>query len=95
MATHRTDCDVGAAAAIRQQLIDLRNQGAAVLIISEELEELFEVSDRILVIAEGRLSPSKATAETNVEEIGLWMSGLFLEAEPAQSDSHSEAAHAV
>ena len=69
--------DVGAAAAIRQELIDLRNEGLAVLVISEELEELFEICDRIVVIAEGRLSPAKATADTNMEEIGLWMSGLF------------------
>jgi len=69
--------DVGAAAAIRQALIDRRNAGAAVLIISEELDELFEICDRIAVIANGRLSPAKPTAETNVEEIGLWMGGLF------------------
>ncbi len=73
--------DVGAAAAIRQALIDLRNAGVAVLVISEELEELFEICDRIAVIAGGRLSPAKATAETNQEEIGLWMSGLFPGAE--------------
>ena len=69
--------DVGAAAAIRQALIDRRNAGTAVLVISEELDELFEICDRIAVIANGRLSPAKLTAETNVEEIGLWMSGLF------------------
>jgi len=69
--------DVGAAAAIRQALIDLRNDGVAVLVISEELEELFEISDRIAVIAGGRLSPARPTGETDMEEIGLWMSGLF------------------
>ncbi len=69
--------DVGAAAAIRQELIDLRNSGLAVLVISEELEELFEICDRIVVIAGGRLSPVTAAADTNMEEIGLWMSGLF------------------
>ena len=73
--------DVGAAAAIRQELLDLRNAGLAVLVISEELEELFEICDRIVVIAEGRLSPVKAAADTNMEEIGLWMSGLFQEDE--------------
>jgi len=69
--------DVGAAAAIRQALIDLRNEGVAVLVISEELEELFEICDRLVVIAEGKLSPAKPVAATNMEEIGLWMSGLF------------------
>ncbi len=69
--------DVGAANVIRQAMIDLRNEGVAVLVVSEELDELFEICDRITVIAEGRLSPSKNTCDTNVEEIGLWMSGMF------------------
>jgi simple sugar transport system ATP-binding protein len=69
--------DVGAAAFIRQALIDLRNAGSAVLVISEELEELFEICDRIAVIAKGRLSPARPVAATDVEEIGLWMSGLW------------------
>ena len=69
--------DVGAAAFIRQAIIDLRNQGCAVLVISEELDELFEICDRIAVIAKGRLSPAKAAADTSVEEIGVWMSGMW------------------
>jgi simple sugar transport system ATP-binding protein len=69
--------DVGAAAFIRQALIDLRNRGTAILVISEELDELFEICDRLAVIAKGRLSPAKRTRETNVEEIGQWMSGLW------------------
>ena len=69
--------DVGAAAFIRQELIDLRSEGAAILVISEELEELFEISDRIAVIAEGRLSPAKKLSATNIDEIGVWMSGMW------------------
>ena len=69
--------DVGAAAFIRQRLIDLRDEGTAILVISEELEELFEISDRIAVIAEGRLSPTRRLAETSIDEIGLWMSGMW------------------
>ena len=72
--------DVGAAAFIRQKLIDLRNEGVAILVVSEELDELFEISDRLAVIAKGRLSPAKPIAETNVEEIGMWMSGLWPDA---------------
>ena len=45
--------------------------------ISEELEELFEICDRMVVIAKGTLSPSTATSETDVEEIGMWMSGMW------------------
>ena len=69
--------DVGAAAFIRQELVDLRQQGTAILVISEELEELFEISDRIAVIANGRLSPAKNLADTNIDEIGVWMSGMW------------------
>ena len=72
--------DVGAAAFIRQKIIDLRNEGVAVLVVSEELDELFEVSDRLVVIAKGRLSPAKPIEQTNVEEIGVWMSGLWPDA---------------
>ncbi len=53
--------DVGASAQIRQALIDLRDEGVAVLVVSEELDELFEICDRIAVIARGRLSAPKPT----------------------------------
>jgi simple sugar transport system ATP-binding protein len=68
--------DVGAAAQIRQALIDLRDAGVAVLVVSEELDELFEICDRLAVIAQGRLSEAKPTRETNAEAIGLLMAGL-------------------
>jgi len=69
--------DVGAASFIRRQLLELRNAGTAVLVISEELDELFEICDRLVVIAKGTLSPTKITSETGVEEIGVWMSGMW------------------
>lgn len=69
--------DVGAAVFIRQALLDLRDAGGAVLVISEELSELFEISDRIAVIAGGRLSPATPTCDTNVEEIGMRMGGRW------------------
>jgi len=69
--------DVNATAFIRQALIELRDAGAGLLVVSDELDELFELCDRIAVIAGGRLSPAKPVAETSVEEIGLWMSGLW------------------
>jgi simple sugar transport system ATP-binding protein len=71
--------DVGAAAQIRQALIDLSEQGVAVLVVSEELEELFEICDRIAVIAQGRVSEARAARDTNAEEIGLMMAGSFVE----------------
>jgi len=74
--------DVGAAAQIRAELIALRDSGCAVLVVSEELEELFEVTDRLYVIFKGRLSPPIATHAATRELIGEWMSGLW-PAEPA------------
>lgn len=71
--------DVGAAAQIRAELSTLRDEGCAILVVSEELDELFELSDRILVMAQGRLSPSLAMREATVEKIGSWMSGLWNE----------------
>ena len=69
--------DVGAAAQIRAELVALRDAGCAVLVVSEELEELFALADRLHVIARGQLSPSVATADATVERIGEWMSGLW------------------
>ncbi|WP_283148393.1 ABC transporter ATP-binding protein [Silvimonas soli] len=68
--------DVGAAAFLRQTLIDLSRQGVAILVVSEELDELFEICDRIAVLAQGRLSAALIKAHTNAESIGLQMSGL-------------------
>jgi general nucleoside transport system ATP-binding protein len=69
--------DIGASMLIRQALIDLRDRGVAVLVISEELDELFMISDRIAVMAQGRLSRAVPAAETSLEQIGGWMSGMF------------------
>jgi ABC-type sugar transport system ATPase subunit len=49
-----------------------------VLVVSEELEELFEICDRIAVMAKGRLSAAVPTADTNVMEVGLQMTGLTM-----------------
>lgn len=76
--------DMAAAALIRQELISLARSGCAVLVISEELEELFEISDRIAVMAQGQLSPSRLITETTVEEIGLWMGSGWIPRKDAQ-----------
>ncbi len=87
--------DVGAAAQIRAELLALRDQGCAVLVISEELDELFEICDRMHVIAKGRLSPAIATAQASVDLIGQWMSGLWdADAGAGPQASGSEASHA-
>ena len=78
--------DVGASAQIRAALLGLRDGGCAVLVVSEELDELFEITDRMYVIAKGRLSPALQTAAATREQIGQWMSGLW-EGAPAAGAS--------
>jgi general nucleoside transport system ATP-binding protein len=82
--------DVGASAQIRSQLLALRDAGSAVLIVSEDLDELFEVSDALVVIAGGRLSPRMNAEEMSADRIGEWMSGLWPQG--AGSASTSEGA---
>ncbi|HEY2494772.1 MAG TPA: ABC transporter ATP-binding protein [Paenibacillus sp.] len=67
--------DVGAIEFVQQQLIAQRDQGKAVLLISFELDEIMNVSDRILVIYEGRIVGEVLPEETNDQQLGLMMSG--------------------
>ena len=67
--------DAGAAATIRQALIDLARQGSAVLVISQDLDEIFEVADRIAVISRGQMSDPYLSTELSAEKIGLLMAG--------------------
>ena len=84
--------DVGASAQIRAELLALRDAGCAVLVVSEELDELFELSDRMVVIARGKLSPSVPARDATIERIGQWMAGIFDAGDDAAP--HPEAAHA-
>src|SRR3954451_25155705 len=74
--------DAAAAASIHQALLDLAAGGAAVLVISQDLDELFTLSDRIAVINAGRLSPAVPAAQATVEQVGLMMGGLHEAATP-------------
>ena len=67
--------DVGAASAIRKRLLDMREEGAAILVISEELEELFEICDVLHVLHHGRLSHALEAAHTTPEDVGSYMIG--------------------
>jgi simple sugar transport system ATP-binding protein len=67
--------DAGAATTIRQALIDLAESGSAVLVISQDLDEILEISDRIAVISKGRLSEPRGAHGITREEIGLLMGG--------------------
>lgn len=67
--------DVGAATTIRRRLLEMRSQGAAILVISEELEELFEICDVLHVLSEGQLSEPLDAATTTAQDIGTYMIG--------------------
>lgn len=67
--------DASAAADIRQALLDLAQNGAALIVISQDLDELMEISDRFAALNEGRLTPPRAAQGITVEEIGLMMGG--------------------
>jgi ABC-type uncharacterized transport system ATPase subunit len=83
--------DAGAAAAIHQALIDLADNGTAVIVISQDLDEIFALADRIAVIAEGKLSDSIPIAEASIEQIGLLMGGTHGASAQASSGGHHAA----
>ena len=85
--------DAGAASRIRQALIDLAGSGSAVVVISQDLDEIFEVATSIAVINEGRLSAAEPAENMTLERIGLLMGGIHGEDAPV-GDTHLEAAHA-
>jgi nucleoside ABC transporter ATP-binding protein len=82
--------DVGAALAIHQALLALRDQGAAILLISEDIDELFLLADRMAALCDGHLSPVVKTEETTIDQIGQWMAGTFIT--PETSNNHQETA---
>ena len=67
--------DVGAINSLLQFLVELRDQGVAVVLISEELEELFTLSDRMIVLYEGRIMGDFPIAQADLDTIGLLMGG--------------------
>ncbi len=69
--------DIGASSAIHRQLIALRDQGASILVVSEDIDELFIICDRITALYEGAIAPTVETSKTNIEQIGQWIAGSF------------------
>jgi simple sugar transport system ATP-binding protein len=67
--------DVGAVAYVHEQLLEARNRGAAILLISEDLDELLALSDQLTVMYRGRLSAPIPRGQVNISEIGLMMAG--------------------
>ena len=79
--------DAGAAADIHRALQKMAKEGAAILVISQDLDELMAISTRFAVISDGKLSDPQPVGEVSVEEIGLLMGGVH--------DTHLQAAEAA
>ncbi len=77
--------DAGAASFIHQALLDLAEQGAAIVVISQDLDEIFAICDRIAVIAAGQLSDSMRVKDAKIDEVGLLMGGIVAKKREAQS----------
>jgi simple sugar transport system ATP-binding protein len=67
--------DVGATAEVHRRLLEARAGGAGVILVSEDLDELLALSDRVAVITEGRLSPAEPVESLTLERLGLLMAG--------------------
>ncbi|MEM8647019.1 MAG: ATP-binding cassette domain-containing protein, partial [Pseudomonadota bacterium] len=84
--------DAGAAAAIHQALVDLAQGGSAIVVISQDLDELLAICDHMAVINEGRLSKTLNVGEVSIDEIGLLMGGVH--GDPFATAEMTEAVHA-
>jgi simple sugar transport system ATP-binding protein len=77
--------DIGAVNYVHSQLLAARTRGAAILLISEDLDEVMALSDVIHVIADGRLSPAFGRGEMTPAQLGLWMAGQGFDAKVAHA----------
>jgi simple sugar transport system ATP-binding protein len=76
--------DIGAVAFVHQQLLDACARGAAVLLISDDLDEIFALADRVAVMHAGRLTTTRSTGEWDLASIGMAMAGSH-----AGGDAHA------
>jgi len=89
IAAHPTwGVDVGAATLIREEMLALRDRGGSVLLFSEELDELFLLSDRIAVMFHGMLSPPAPVRQLTPESVGLLMGGAGFEGGAGLAQAH-------
>ncbi|MDB5586279.1 MAG: heme transporter ATP-binding protein [Devosia sp.] len=77
--------DIGAIEAIHRTLVEMRDAGRAVFVVSADLDEVLSISDRVLVIYRGRIVANLKAADTDAEEVGRYMGGL--DEEPASADT--------
>ncbi len=80
--------DIGAIEAIHRKLVQMRDAGKAVFVISADLDEIFSISDRILVIYRGRIVADLRAEATDVDEVGRYMGGFGATADLQQSRAH-------
>jgi simple sugar transport system ATP-binding protein len=73
--------DIGAIEFIHQQIVSLRDQGKAILLVSVELEEILSLADRVAVMFDGHIMGERNVADTNEKELGLLMAGITGEAD--------------
>jgi len=76
--------DIGAIESIHKILVDMRNQGRAVLVVSADLDEIVALSDRVVVMYRGRIVADLSADEADYEKLGLYMGGLDRQAIEAQ-----------
>ncbi|MFL5643378.1 MAG: ABC transporter ATP-binding protein [Chloroflexota bacterium] len=79
--------DVGAIESVHRVLLERRAAGVAIVLISEELDEILTLSDRIVVMFEGRIAGSFAAADADIEQIGLLMTGGGSERDPVAAET--------
>jgi simple sugar transport system ATP-binding protein len=87
--------DIGAIEFIHRQLIALRDAGAAILLVSVELDEILALSDRIVVMFDGRIMGERLPAETDAGELGLMMAGITGEGRPSPGRRTARTAEGV
>lgn len=80
--------DLGAANKIHQALVALRDRGTAILVISEDLDELFLLSDRLGAICGGQLSPLEPKPQVGLDQLGEWMAGSFIKQNGGATHAH-------
>ncbi|WP_370207257.1 ABC transporter ATP-binding protein [Pararhodobacter marinus] len=80
--------DEGAIAGVHARLLEARGRGAGVLLISEDLDEVIALSDRIRAIVNGRLSPAIPAGRANAQLLGLMMAGDWSAAERIEAETH-------
>lgn len=74
--------DIGAVSYVQSRLLEARTNGTAILLISEDLDEIMELSDIIHVVSDGRLSPGFTRGSKTPAELGVWMAGHGFEGDP-------------